>query len=177
MFGALSGTGEVNGDGHPDLVISTPGGDEAGRFRLLPGELDGSGPAPSGATACDATAYGRTSISATLPPLDINGDTYADVVAETPGGLLLFPEGKRRSPPATRNSPRWRKRGRTRRTDAEEPSPPRIEAILLVKAVPRKFSGPLQLRAYPSATARPRSPGRGRRPGSGPRGSPGPGPG
>jgi hypothetical protein len=85
-------------DGHPDLVVNTPGEDKAGRFTLLLGATDGSGPDPYRATAFDATTYGWESISATLPPLDINGDRYADVVAETPGGLLLFPGGKAEFP-------------------------------------------------------------------------------
>ncbi|MEV8319276.1 FG-GAP and VCBS repeat-containing protein [Streptomyces sp. NPDC059900] len=93
LFGALSATGDVNADGHPDLVVSTPGEDKAGRFTLLPGATDGSGPDPSRATAFDAKAYGGKSLSATLPLLDINGDRYTDVVARTPGGLLLFPGG------------------------------------------------------------------------------------
>ncbi|MGW6024235.1 FG-GAP repeat protein [Streptomyces sp. NPDC055099] len=92
-FGAVSGTGDVNDDGHPDLVVNTPGEDKAGRFTLLPGATDGAGPDPSRATAFDATAYGEESISATMPLLDINGDRYTDVVAETPGGLLLFSGG------------------------------------------------------------------------------------
>ncbi|MGW6059012.1 FG-GAP and VCBS repeat-containing protein [Streptomyces sp. NPDC055189] len=98
MFGALSGTGDINGDGHPDLVITTPGEDKAGRFTLLPGATDDTGPEPTRATAYDAATYNRESISATLPPLDVNGDSYADVVAETPDGLLLFPGGKTQFP-------------------------------------------------------------------------------
>ncbi|GGV65903.1 hypothetical protein GCM10010277_73330 [Streptomyces longisporoflavus] len=98
MFGAVSGTGDVNDDGHPDLVVNTPGEDKAGRFTLLPGATDGSGPDPSRSTAFDAKTYGQKSISATLPLLDINGDTHADVVAETPDGLLLFPGGKAKFP-------------------------------------------------------------------------------
>ncbi|MGW3989877.1 FG-GAP and VCBS repeat-containing protein [Streptomyces sp. NPDC004830] len=90
LFGAVSGTGDVNGDGHPDLVIDTPGEDKAGRFTLLPGAGDGSGPDPSRATAFDAATYGGTSISATVPLLDVNGDRFTDVVAETPDGFLLF---------------------------------------------------------------------------------------
>ncbi|MEV6756563.1 FG-GAP and VCBS repeat-containing protein [Streptomyces sp. NPDC051214] len=90
MFGAVSGTGDVNDDGHPDLVVNTPGEDKAGRFTLLPGATDGSGPDPSRSTAFDATTYGGESISAPMPLLDINGDRCTDVVAETPGGLLLF---------------------------------------------------------------------------------------
>ncbi|MFG2501647.1 FG-GAP repeat domain-containing protein [Streptomyces sp. NPDC048441] len=97
-FGAVSGTGDVTGDGHPDLVVNTPGEDKAGRFTLLPGATDGSGPDPSRATAFDAAAYGWESIKATLPPLDINGDGHADVVAETSGGLLLFPGGEAEFP-------------------------------------------------------------------------------
>ncbi|MFD8153085.1 FG-GAP and VCBS repeat-containing protein [Streptomyces sp. NPDC059720] len=93
MFGATSGTGDVNGDGHPDLVINTPGEDRAGRFTLLPGATDGSGPDPSRATAFDATTYGARSMRAGVPLLDVNGDGCTDVVAETPDGLLLFPGG------------------------------------------------------------------------------------
>lgn len=93
MFGAVSGTGDVNDDGHPDLVINTPGEDKAGRFTLLPGAIDGSGPDPSRATAFDTTTYGVKSISATMPLLDIDGDSHTDVVAETSDGFLLFPGG------------------------------------------------------------------------------------
>jgi hypothetical protein len=98
MFGAVSGTGDVTGDGHPDLVVNTPGEDKAGRFTLLPGATDGSGPDPSRAAAFDAKTYGSERISATLPPLDINGDGHVDVVAETSGGLLLFPGGEAEFP-------------------------------------------------------------------------------
>ncbi|MET8272103.1 MULTISPECIES: FG-GAP and VCBS repeat-containing protein [unclassified Streptomyces] len=93
-FGAVSGTGDVNGDGHPDLVINTPGEDKAGRFTLLPGAADGSGPDPSRSTAFDATTYGRPWMKTNLPPLDINGDRHADVVAETSDGLFLFLGGE-----------------------------------------------------------------------------------
>ncbi|MEV0528667.1 FG-GAP and VCBS repeat-containing protein [Streptomyces sp. NPDC050439] len=98
MFGAVSGAGDVDDDGHPDLVVNTPGEDKAGRFTLLPSATDGSGPDPSRATAFDATAYGGESLSATMPLLDINGDRYTDVVAETTDGLLLFPGGKAEFP-------------------------------------------------------------------------------
>ncbi|WP_330280715.1 FG-GAP repeat protein [Streptomyces sp. NBC_00569] len=41
-FGRGAGTGDVNGDGHPDLLVDTPGEDQGnGRFTLLPGGSDG----------------------------------------------------------------------------------------------------------------------------------------
>ncbi|NGN65485.1 hypothetical protein G5C51_16470 [Streptomyces sp. A7024] len=99
-------TGDVTGDRRPDLVINTPGeDDDNGRFTLLPGAAHGP-PTAAGATAFDLDTPGvptrhkgtiHHGFHADFPLLDINGDTYADVVAAAPqyrvfrGGFWLFP--------------------------------------------------------------------------------------
>ncbi|MGW6159134.1 FG-GAP repeat protein, partial [Streptomyces sp. NPDC055144] len=105
-FGRNAGTGDVNDDGHRDLLVGTPGEDQRnGRFTLLPGGPDGP-PTGANATAFDLDTpgvpgrhdpWGGDEFSATFPLLDVNGDGRSDVVATAPGyrrgkgGLWLFP--------------------------------------------------------------------------------------
>ncbi|MEU3554402.1 FG-GAP repeat protein [Streptomyces fragilis] len=107
-FGSDAGTGDVTGDGHPDLVVNSPGEDRrSGRVTLVPGTPEG--PDPSRAVVVDLDTpgvpgerypSGRDNFAATFPLLDVDGDRHADVVARAVGyyvrstpGLWLIPGG------------------------------------------------------------------------------------
>ncbi|WP_448320767.1 FG-GAP and VCBS repeat-containing protein [Streptomyces sp. CO7] len=107
-FGAGAGTGDVTGDGHPDLVVNSPGEDRrSGRVTLVPGTPEGPDPARASVVDLDTPgvpgeryASGRDNFAATFPLLDIDGDRHADVVALAVGyyvrstpGLWLIPGG------------------------------------------------------------------------------------
>jgi hypothetical protein len=107
-FGSGSGTGDVTGDGHPDLVVNSPGEDgRSGRLTLIPGSAEGPDPARATAVDLDTPGVpgerhpsGRDGFGAAFPLLDVDGDRHADVVALSVGyfldsrpRLLLLPGG------------------------------------------------------------------------------------
>ncbi|MER5478359.1 FG-GAP repeat protein [Streptomyces sp. NPDC002734] len=107
-FGAEAGTGDVTGDGHPDLVVNSPGEDkESGRVTLIPGTPEGPDPSRASVVDLDTPGVpgerypsGRDNFAATFPLLDVDGDRHADVVALAVGyyvkstpGLWLIPGG------------------------------------------------------------------------------------
>ncbi|MDX3224637.1 FG-GAP repeat protein [Streptomyces sp. ME19-01-6] len=111
-FGALPAVGDINDDGSPDLVVSSPGEDrDKGRVTLLPGSPGGKGgeydpkrskgEGDSGERAIDLDtpgvpgsrdAPGSRGFGWEPPLLDVDGDGHADVITSTPGDAYGKPQ-------------------------------------------------------------------------------------
>jgi len=104
--GSVAGAGDVNGDGHDDVLIGAEGFDapvtDAGRGFLFYGSANG-------VTIQGNWAYNGTSANARLgtsvsPAGDVNGDGYADIAFGVPGaGRIVVFHGGASGPPATPN--------------------------------------------------------------------------
>jgi hypothetical protein len=97
-FGSRRRSGDVNDDGHVDLVEGSPdpdSGDTAGHIAYCPGAADGP-------TACHALPQvDGDNASSALAVADVNGDGFDDIVQadvelpDGPGGLRLWRGGSR----------------------------------------------------------------------------------
>jgi hypothetical protein len=83
---ALASAGDVNGDGHADLVVSANGAaSQAGRVYLYLAHAGSYGPAPD-ATLSGTDGPGEQFGLAVACANDVNADGYADVVVGSLGG-------------------------------------------------------------------------------------------
>lgn len=86
-FDTIIGAGDLNGDGHPDLLARTP----SGAVYYFPGDgTTGTAQWASGLSSAGNVATGWDKYSAVLGTGDVNKDGKPDVVARDGTGNLLF---------------------------------------------------------------------------------------
>lgn len=78
---ALSGAGDVNGDGFDDLVVAAPRDDEEGRLYLFLGSALGVSGSPTTTLQGD---YGGEFGTVVSDAGDVNGDGFGDVIVASP---------------------------------------------------------------------------------------------
>lgn len=83
--GAATASGDVNGDGVPDLLIGAPNASDAGAVYLFYGPVNDSGVALSAADAVLRGSQADAAAGRSIDVADVDGDGDGDVVVGAPG--------------------------------------------------------------------------------------------